>query len=68
LKGSGDQERLPLGPQRGNCGPDNGTWVACLASIMAAIGVGALLLFISETVGTAQELPKGTLACLAAPL
>jgi hypothetical protein len=30
-------------------------------SIMVVIGVGALLLFIGETVGTAQELPTGTI-------
>jgi hypothetical protein len=31
-------------------------------SIMVVIGVGAFLLFIGETVGTAQELPTGTIA------
>jgi hypothetical protein len=30
-------------------------------SIMVVIGVGAFLLFIGETVGTAQELPTGTI-------
>jgi hypothetical protein len=30
-------------------------------SIMVAIGVGAFLLFIGKTVGTAQELPTGTI-------
>jgi hypothetical protein len=31
-------------------------------SIMVVIGVGAFLLFIGETVGTAQELPTGTIS------
>jgi hypothetical protein len=30
-------------------------------SIMVVIGVGAFLLFVGETVGTAQELPRGTI-------
>jgi len=31
-------------------------------SIMVVIGLGAFLLFIGETVGTAQELPTGTIS------
>ena len=31
-------------------------------SIMVVIGVGAFLLFIGKTVGTAQELPRGTIS------
>ena len=31
------------------------------SSIVVAIGVGAFLLFVGETVGTAQELPTGTI-------
>jgi hypothetical protein len=31
------------------------------SSIMVVIGVGAFLLFVGETVGTAQELPTGTI-------
>src|SRR5215472_3989871 len=34
----------------------------CHPRIMVVIGVGAFLLFIGETVGTAQELPTGTIS------
>jgi hypothetical protein len=34
--------------------------LVCHPCIMVVIGVGAFLLFIGETVGTAQELPTGT--------
>src|ERR1700756_5743321 len=35
--------------------------LVCHPRIMVVIGVGAFLLFIGETVGTAQELPTGTI-------
>jgi hypothetical protein len=36
--------------------------LVCHPRIMVVIGVGAFLLFIGETVGTAQELPTGTIS------
>jgi hypothetical protein len=36
--------------------------LVCHPCIMVVIGVGAFLLFIGETVGTAQELPTGTIS------
>jgi len=39
-----------------------GVMLVCHPRIMVVIGVGAFLLFIGETVGTAQELPTGTIS------